>query len=76
MLREISDKETIRSLVQAYAGLKEGAEESVAAYSYKENCLRRHNVWRRTNSALELKSHWQESLSDEGLIKEIKFRQE
>ena len=79
MPREISDDETIWSLAQAYAGLKEDGEESVDAEQVEGTQDLVYVVATPQGGSqtvrLQLKSDWEESLSDEELLEEIKAQQ-
>jgi hypothetical protein len=79
MPREINDKETAWSLVQAYAGLKEDDEETSDAAWVEGTTDSVYVVATPSGGAqtvrLQLKSDWKESLSDEELLEEIKSQQ-
>ena len=79
MPREISDTETTWSLVQAYAGLKENKEETSEAARVEGTRDSVYVVATPNGGAqsvrLELKIDWEETLSDEQLLEEIKSKQ-
>ena len=80
MPREIKDEETEWSLVQAYAGLKQESDEtSDEAAKVKGADDLVYVVATPSGGAqtvrLKLKSGWEESLSDDELLGEIKSQQ-
>lgn len=80
MAREVHDGETVWSLAQAYAGLEDKATEEKSDAAQVEGKDDSVYVVATPNGGaqsirLELKTSWEESLSDEDLLSEIKTQQ-
>lgn len=79
MPREINDNGTNWSLAQAYSGLEENSEEMSEAAKVKGSEDLVYVVATPSGGAqtvrLELKGDWEENLSDEELLDEIKSKQ-
>lgn len=79
MPREINDNGTTWTLAQAYAGLEENSKEAsdAARVEGAEDLV--HVVATPSGGAqtvrLQLKTDWEESLSDEEILKKIKTQQ-
>jgi hypothetical protein len=81
MAREITDKDTTWSLVQAYAGLKETPDDETVEAARVEGTNDSVHVIATPNGGaqtvrLQLKSDWEASLSDEELLAAVKSNQQ